>query len=511
MSAMSEAALGRLEAVVSRLEAFENQLSMAVASGGGGSATKPSPSSTSAPTKTAAVAAQAPGGPAAAGSCLATYDDMLANQVSAVVEAGKAVGGGVQEVSEIFCRAFEAERKVVAAMTECQKPSDSQFQVLLTPVSTEIEAAQAKTRGRRTAEDNHYKVVAESLGALSWVCYQPGTGLHPPPQHIDDALQSCDFYANKILMEHRQTGPNHVAWVKACKAALAALKTFTKTYYSTGPAWNASGVPLGKFGGGPAPAKKGGPPPPAAPPPPPPGLFDDPSKPSAPSSTSSGAEGLNAVFAELQAGGGVTAGLRKVTNDMKAKNREDKTGFVSAPEKPAAKAQSKWSSGASPAGPPVLELQNHRRWVIENQRNNREIVIDGTNPKQSVYVYNCEGCTIQVKGKLNAISIDGCKKTGVVFDNLVASCEVVNSKSVQLQVTGHCATFAVDKCDGLQVYLSEESLGAEVISAKSSELNIITPGKTPEDEMVEHFIPEQFVSKLVDGKFVTTAVCHSAG
>lgn len=40
----------------------------------------------------------------------------------------------------------------------------------------------------------------------------------------------------------------------------------------------------------------------------------------------------------------------------------------------------------------------------------------------------------QVKGKLNAITLDQCAKTGLVFDSVVASCEVVNSTSVQVRL-----------------------------------------------------------------------------
>ena len=58
---------------------------------------------------------------------------------------------------------------------------------------------------------------------------------------------------------------------------------------------------------------------------------------------------------------------------------------------------------------------------------------------------------VQVKGKLNAITIDQCTKTGVVFQDLVASCELVNSSSLQVQVTGLVPTVAIDKCDGVQV------------------------------------------------------------
>jgi adenylyl cyclase-associated protein len=41
---------------------------------------------------------------------------------------------------------------------------------------------------------------------------------------------------------------------------------------------------------------------------------------------------------------------------------------------------------------------------------------------------------VQVKGKCNAISIDKCQKTGVVFEQVIATCELVNCNSVQVSM-----------------------------------------------------------------------------
>lgn len=58
---------------------------------------------------------------------------------------------------------------------------------------------------------------------------------------------------------------------------------------------------------------------------------------------------------------------------------------------------------------------------------------------------------MQVKGKVNAISVDSCQRVGLLFEDLVAACELVNSARIQVQVTGVVPTIAVDKCDGVQV------------------------------------------------------------
>merc|ERR1712154_600659 len=77
-------------------------------------------------------------------------------------------------------------------------------------------------------------------------------------------------------------------------------------------------------------------------------------------------------------------------------------------------------------------------------KKNREIIIEQVELQQSVYVYKCEGCTIQVKGKCSNIVLDQCKKTGLVFDSVMVGVEMVNCQSVQVQVIGSTPTISVE-------------------------------------------------------------------
>ena len=71
---------------------------------------------------------------------------------------------------------------------------------------------------------------------------------------------------------------------------------------------------------------------------------------------------------------------------------------------------------------------------MEFHKNNPNLVIENTETNQSVYVYKCEGSTLKIEGKVNNLVLDGCKKTAVVFDDVVSSCEFINCQSVQMQV-----------------------------------------------------------------------------
>ena len=72
---------------------------------------------------------------------------------------------------------------------------------------------------------------------------------------------------------------------------------------------------------------------------------------------------------------------------------------------------------------------------MEFHKNNPNLLIEDTETNQSVYVYKCEGSTLKIEGKVNNLVLDGCKKTAVVFDNVVSSCEFINCQSVQMQVS----------------------------------------------------------------------------
>lgn len=74
---------------------------------------------------------------------------------------------------------------------------------------------------------------------------------------------------------------------------------------------------------------------------------------------------------------------------------------------------------------------------------------------------------MQVPGKVNAISLDSCTKTGVVFSDLISSCEAVNCSRLQLQCTGAVSTLAIEKTDGVQLYLPE-AVGAAACCKQSS-------------------------------------------
>ncbi|KAL7125367.1 hypothetical protein ABFS83_14G112800 [Erythranthe nasuta] len=427
---------------------------------------------------------------------IVAFDDLISQYVNGVTIAAEKIGGQVLDVSKIIEEAFIVQRDLLVKIKQTQKPDMAGLGEFLKPLNEVITKASALAEGRRSDFFHHLKTAADSLSALVWIAFTgKNCGMNMPISHVEESWQTAEFYCNKILVEYRNKDASHVEWAKALKELyVPGLRDYVKTHYPLGPTWSATGNTVSH-----APTKGHGP---AAPPPPPTSLF---SSETAQPSSSRPKEGMAAVFQELNSGKPVTSGLRKVTDDMKAKNRTDRVGVVSISEK-----ESRASSPAlSKTGPPKLELQMGRKWVVDNQIGQNNLVIDECDAKQTVYVYGCKNSVLQIQGKVNNITLDKCTKMGIVFKDVVAACEIVNCNSVEVQCQGSAPTISVDNTAGCQLYLSKDSLETSITTAKSSEINVLVPASETDGDWGEHALPQQYIHVYKDGQIVTTPVSHS--
>jgi len=296
-----------------------------------------------------------------------------------------------------------------------------------------------------------------------------------------------------VLKEWKEKDKVHVEWVRSWIQTLTELQAYVKQTHTTGLVWN----PKGGQAVVPARISAGGPPPP----PPPIANLDLTCVESDP-----GKGDHAALFAEINKGEGVTRGLKKVTSEMQTHKNPDLRNQAPV-AKPGCGETAPRTNSAQPAAPKPPRMQlDGKKWLVEYHKNNHNLVIDGTSMNQVVYMYKCEGSTLQVKGKINSIVLDLCKKTSVVFDDLVASVEFVNCQSVQMQVMGKVPTITIDKTDGCQIYLSRDSLSVEIISSKSSEMNVLIP--KGDGDYTEYPVPEQFKT-TVTSKGLKTVITEN--
>ncbi|KAB0354603.1 hypothetical protein FD755_022062, partial [Muntiacus reevesi] len=331
---------------------------------------------------------------------------------------------------------------------------------LLKPISEKIQEIQTfRERNRGSTMFNHLSAVSESIPALGWIAVSPKPG--PYVKEMNDA---ATFYTNRVLKDYKHRyGP-----VASTASALSVL--------SLGP-----GLP---------------PPPPPPPPPGPPLLFESEGIKEASSPSRS------ALFAQLNQGEAITKGLRHVTDEQKTYKNPNLRAHGGQSPSPT-KSHTPGPKSPQPHPPkkhaPVLQLEG-KKWRVEYQEDRSDLVISETELRQVAYIFKCGKSTLQIKGKINSIIIDNCKKFGLVFDNVVGIVEVINSKDIQMQVMGKVPTISINKTEGCHIYLSEDALDCEIVSAKSSEMNILIP---QDGDYREFPVPEQFKTAWDGAKLIT--------
>ncbi|KAM0792418.1 hypothetical protein ACM66B_005096 [Microbotryomycetes sp. NB124-2] len=513
--------LRRLEAATARLE----DIAMTHSTTGGphfvsgASAVQPGASQGATTSAGAATAVTAPTEPAAASDAttapsVQAYDDLLNGPVAKYASLSQELGGLIAEQSQHVVKTFQAQRDYIHMATKCVKPASSALEPLLKPTQTSLMAAiDVKEKNRASKDSNQLTVVAEGIPALGWVVVEP-----TPAPFIGEHKDSAEFWVLRVLKEHKESNPKQVEWARSFTATLVELQKYVKQHHTTGTSWNPKGVPAETYNAGAASSGSAA----AAAPPPPPPPPPAPAAPSAPppppaggaSPAGAGPADMGAVFSQLNQGEAITKGLRKVDkSEMTHKNPELRAAGVvgeiggSAASKGPVKPPKPSSMQKKP---PKTALEG-KIWNIENHENNPQIVIDQTEINQAVNVYNVRSSVIQIKGKVNAVSLVNCHKTSVLLDSALASVSVSSSPSFTIQVLGKVPTITVDGCDSGQIFLSKSSLDVEIITAKTSAINVSLPVEG-EDEGVfeEKAVPEQLKTVVQNGKLVTTVVEHSS-
>ncbi|NWX94139.1 CAP1 protein, partial [Nothoprocta pentlandii] len=457
-------------------------------------------------------------GPAACGAgssqaaqYVQAFDALLAGPAAAYVRISKEIGGDVQTHAEMVHAGLLSERSLLVLASQHQQPTENKFSTLLKPISEQIQVVQNfREKNRGSKMFNHLSAVSESIPALGWVAMAP-----KPGPYVKEMTDAAMFYTNRILKEYKDVDKKHVDWVKAYLSIWTELQAYIKEYHTTGLTWSktvSAGCSRSASRHAPhalatADVALGHPPFP-------------------PRRSFTGA-GLVS-----------SAGLRHVSDDMKTHKNpalKNQGGPVrSGPKpftapKPACSGNPTTKTTSPKKEPPLLELEG-KKWRVENHENASNLVISDTELKQVAYVFKCINSTLQVKGKINSITIgkrrsrvgpacrrlklqnlfvsgclllaDNCKKLGLVFDDVVGIVEIINSRDVKVQVMGKVPTISINKTDGCHVYLSKSSLDCEIVSAKSSEMNVLIP--TEGGDFTELPVPEQFKTVWNGQKLVTT-------
>merc|ERR1711974_37236 len=490
VSTMSDTAR-TLNQVIARLEQVTARLEKLEAAGPSGSS-----SSASAP------AAASTGGSTGAGDSSASvkgWDDLIDSHFRGWSDAGKKIGGKLAEQLKILDSSVAKERAFLVIAAESKKPSDDVLGKLASPVKKCVEQIIAvREENRADKLFNDLSTISEGIGALGWILITP-----TPSPYVSSMYEQAQFYGNRVIKEFKGKDQNQVNFAQGWFNFLKELAKYVKQYHTTGVTWNPKGGDASSRVSEADSADDGAPPPPSGGPPPPPDVPEVDT-----SAADKAASARSGLLDALNKGSDITKGLRKVKREDT--NKDKKISGVVKTEPKKASTTSRFKKAPAKTLPPKLTLEGNK-WLVEYQVSNKSIVISDTQPKHSIYIYKCTDSVVQVKGKVNAILLDGCKKVGLVFEDVISGVESVNCQSIQVQCTGKSPVFTVDKTDGYGLYLSKDCLGAEIITSKSSEMNVSLPGDGKDADMIEIPIPEQFKTVIKDKTLVTETVSHAGG
>ncbi|NWU96124.1 CAP2 protein, partial [Upupa epops] len=391
------------------------------------------------------------------------FDRLLNGSVAEFLRYSKILEGDVKTHAEMVRAAFQAQRSFLVLASQCQEPQ---------------EVREATERFKR-----------QPVTRAEFPSPKPG----PYVKEMNDA---ATFYTNRVLKDYKNSDTRHVDWVKSYLNIWSELQAYIKEHHTTGLTWSKTGPvasPVSMRSVLTSGSCLSPPPPPPGPPP----IFDTET-----TIKDEGTAARAALFAQLNQGEAITKGLRHVSDDQKTHKNPSLRAqgpSVRSPTKSHTPSPTSPKNSPQQSHAPVLELEG-KKWRVEYQEDKNDLVITNTELKQVAYIFKCNKSTLQIKGKINSITIDNCKKFGLVFDNVVGIVEVINSRDIQIQVMGKVPTISINKTEGCHIYLSEESLDCEIVSAKSSEMNILIP---QDGDYKEFPVPEQFKTAWDGSKLVT--------
>uniref|UniRef100_A0A8C5SJY7 Adenylyl cyclase-associated protein n=1 Tax=Laticauda laticaudata TaxID=8630 RepID=A0A8C5SJY7_LATLA len=366
------------------------------------------------------------------------FDRLMNENVAEFINNSKILDGDIKIHAEMVQAAFQAQRAFLWLTSHYQEPQENEVAILLKPISEKIQEIQMfRERNRGSNMFNHLSAVSESIPALGWITISAKPG--PYVKEMNDA---ATFYTNRVLKDYKHSDLRHIDWVKSFLNIWTKLQAYIKEYHTTGLIWSKTGPVASAASNFPAVVNKQGlpplPPPPPPPPGPPPAIDRENAKDDATASRS-------ALFEQLNQGETITKGLRHVSDDQKThKNPSLRAQGVSM------QSPTKTYTSESPKIPPqknycpVLELEG-KKWRVEYQEDKNDLLISDTELKQVAYIFKCNKSTLQIKGKVNSIIVDNCKKFGLVFHNVVGIVEVINSKDIQIQVNPSSYNTAMEK------------------------------------------------------------------
>lgn len=455
----------------------------------------------------------------AVGGLLGDYDAWMNSSMKPIEDAAvklrEAGFKSAKKCSNFIKKGAKGVRVVLEASLKCKAPSGEAFSKLMTDNVWSVTKEGKRVRTRKLGA-NYEKALSEMMDLFNWPTQEGEVG---PCAFAHSTLGSVEFYQNRARVQYKGTKHKdlHMQYLNGVRDMIASLKKFILIAgFKNKFKWQGSGdvASFSSAGGAaaaptpaPAPAAKKAEPKKATP-----NKKPEASKPAA------GVMDMGALFADLNKGGAITKGMRKVTDDMKVyKNKKlRKKGTV--PDGSAKKKKASTKKSTKKKLPPAKceYTRGQKMWYVENQLSDSTTKVDFADFTQSAYLYRCQkGSHVEINGKGKNVQIVSCDGVTVVFDTLVAGIEVTNSKNLRLISRKTCKMFRFDKVDGAKTFLTQKEGVADVIFSctQCSDLNVDFPDPSSSakpDDTITKPIPSLFEHTIRKGE-VHSEVSHLYG
>ncbi|CEP61833.1 adenylate cyclase-binding protein LALA0_S04e01750g [Lachancea lanzarotensis] len=446
---------------------------------------------------------------------IVAFESLVNTYLKPLQETSEKIDPLVEKAIHHLMNAFEAQKQFLRLVAQSKKPDygSEPFAKSLKPLNEQLLAiGDLKDNNRQSTHFAHLNAVAEGVPLLSWI------GVETPASVISDFKEAAQFWTNRVLKDFKDSDTNSVVWVKQYLGIFDALIFYVKQYHLTGPSWNAQGLDfaeaLDKIGstesatnGQTSTVQKAGagssqpPPPPPPPPAPPASVFQGQEAAEAPKG------GIDAVFGELNQGEGITKSLKKVDKSQQTHKNPELRGSSVAPATRTPPPKPKKPTTLKTKKPARKELVGNK-WFIEGFENSEEPIQIEVNKDESVYIGNCSSVFIQIKGKVNAISMSETERCNVMVESSISGFDIIKSVKFAIQVEQTLPQISIDKSEDGTIYLSKDSLHAEIITSSSTSLNVNLPiGE--DDDFVEFPVPEQLKHTFASGKWNSSVYEHA--
>ncbi|AAS53432.2 AFR061Wp [Eremothecium gossypii ATCC 10895] len=432
------------------------------------------------------------------------YEQLVDEWVRPLVGAGQQIDAAVGEASQQLLEGFAAQGTLLRAAALARKPEmgSEGFMRALGPLNERIMTLGAlKDAQRQSPYFAYLSAVAEGAPAFGWIASETPVSL------IGDFKDAAQFWTNRVLKEFREKDANAAEWVRLFLGTFDALRGYVKAHHATGPTYKSDGVDFmeafeqvsGVVAAEPA-AAAGAPPPP---PPPPASVFQAPAD--------GGSQGINAVFAELNQGENITRSLRKVDRSQQTHKNPELRAASSVPSSAGSRTpppKPRKPTTLKTRKPPRKELVGSK-WFVENYDGEADPIIIETNKDESVFIGRCNNIFIQLKGKVNAVTISESQHCNLLLDSSISGVDVIKSERFAIQVAQQIPQITIDKSDTGVIYLSKDSLQTELFTSSSTSINVNIP--TGDDgDFEEHPIPEQLKHTFSNGRLNSAIFEHVA-